>query len=61
MKAIVVDDELYMLETLEEAVRASSDITQVERFRGAVLCGGESLRYCLPGYQYAGNRRSGPC
>ena len=32
MKAIVVDDELYMLETLEEAVRASSDITQVERF-----------------------------
>lgn len=32
MKAIVVDDELYMLETLEEAVRASSDIVQVERF-----------------------------
>ena len=32
MKAIVVDDELYMLETLEEAVRASSDIIQVERF-----------------------------
>ena len=32
MKAIVVDDELYMLEALEEAVRASSDITHVERF-----------------------------
>ena len=32
MKAIAVDDELYMLEALEEAVRASSDITQVERF-----------------------------
>ena len=32
MKAIAVDDELYMLEALEEAVRASSDISQVERF-----------------------------
>ena len=32
MKAIAVDDELYMLETLEEAVRASSDIGQVEVF-----------------------------
>ena len=32
MKAIAVDDELYMLEALEEAVRASSDIAQVERF-----------------------------
>ena len=32
MKAIAVDDELYMLETLEEAIRASSDIAQVERF-----------------------------
>ena len=32
MKAIAVDDELYMLETLEEAIRASSDISQVERF-----------------------------
>ena len=32
MKAIAVDDELYMLETLEEAICASSDITQVERF-----------------------------
>ena len=32
MKAIAVDDELYMLETLEEAVRASSDIAQVECF-----------------------------
>ena len=32
MKAIAVDDELYMLEALEEAVRASSDITQVECF-----------------------------
>ena len=32
MKAIAVDDELYMLEALEEAIRASSDIGQVERF-----------------------------
>ena len=32
MKAIAVDDELYMLETLEEAVRASSDIAQVACF-----------------------------
>ena len=32
MRAIAVDDELYMLEALEEAVRASSDIDQVERF-----------------------------
>ena len=32
MKAIVVDDELYMLETLEEAVLASPDISQVNRF-----------------------------
>jgi two-component SAPR family response regulator len=32
MKAIAVDDELYMLEALEEAVCASSDIAQVERF-----------------------------
>ena len=32
MRAIAVDDELYMLETLEEAIRASSDIDQVERF-----------------------------
>ena len=32
MKAIAVDDELYMLETLEEAVRASSDIAQLECF-----------------------------
>ena len=32
MRAIVVDDELYMLETLEDAVRTSSDITQVECF-----------------------------
>ena len=32
MKAIAVDDELYMLEALEEAIRASSDIDQVERF-----------------------------
>ena len=31
MKAIAVDDELYMLEALEEAIRASSDIAQVER------------------------------
>ena len=32
MKAIAVDDELYMLENLEEAIRASSDISQVECF-----------------------------
>ena len=32
MKAIAVDDELYMLEALEEAIRASSDIAQVECF-----------------------------
>ena len=32
MRAIAVDDELYMLETLEEAIRSSTDITQVERF-----------------------------
>ena len=32
MRAIAVDDELYMLENLEEAVRASSDISQVECF-----------------------------
>ena len=32
MKAIAVDDELYMLENLEEAILASSDIAQVESF-----------------------------
>ena len=32
MKAIVVDDEQYMLETLEEAVKASSDIEYVKAF-----------------------------
>ena len=32
MKAIAVDDEQYMLEALEEAVNASMDIEQVERF-----------------------------
>ena len=32
MKTIAVDDELYMLETLEEAVSASSEISQVECF-----------------------------
>ena len=32
MNAIVVDDELYMLETLEEAVRVSPDVGQVEAF-----------------------------
>lgn len=32
MKAIVVDDEIYMLETLEEAVSASNDIKSVEAF-----------------------------
>ena len=32
MKAIVVDDEIYMLETLQEAVCASPDIDQVVAF-----------------------------
>ena len=32
MKAIAVDDEVYMLETLQEAVSASSDIERVEPF-----------------------------
>ena len=32
MKAITVDDEIYMLETLQEAVSASSDIEQAEAF-----------------------------
>ena len=32
MKAIAVDDEIYMLETLQEAVSASSDIEMVEAF-----------------------------
>ena len=32
MKAIAVDDEKYMLETLQEAVNASSDIESVETF-----------------------------
>ena len=32
MKAIAVDDEIYMLETLLEAVNASSDIEQVNAF-----------------------------
>ena len=32
MKAIAVDDEIYMLETLQEAVSASSDIEIVEAF-----------------------------
>ena len=32
MKAIAVDDEIYMLETLQEAVSASSDIEMVETF-----------------------------
>ena len=32
MKAIVVDDEIYMLETLQEAVCASSDIEMVKAF-----------------------------
>ena len=32
MKAIAVDDELYMLETLQEAVSASPDISRVEAF-----------------------------
>ena len=32
MRTIAVDDEIYMLETLQEAVNASSDIEQVETF-----------------------------
>ena len=32
MRAITVDDEIYMLETLQEAVRASSDIERTEAF-----------------------------
>ena len=32
MRAITVDDELYMLENLQEAVTASADIQQVEAF-----------------------------
>ena len=32
MKAIAVDDEIYMLETLQEAVSASADIAQVTSF-----------------------------
>ena len=32
MRAIAVDDEIYMLETLQEAVSASSDIEMVEAF-----------------------------
>lgn len=32
MRAIAVDDEIYMLETLQEAVSASSDIDTVEAF-----------------------------
>ena len=32
MKAIAVDDEIYMLETLQEAVCASADIESVESF-----------------------------
>lgn len=32
MKAIAVDDEIYMLETLQEAVSASSDIESVQAF-----------------------------
>ena len=32
MRAIAVDDEIYMLETLQEAVSASLDIAQVEAF-----------------------------
>ena len=32
MKAIAVDDEIYMLETLQEAVSASPDIEYTEAF-----------------------------
>ena len=32
MRAIVVDDEIYMLETLQEAVEASADIEHTEAF-----------------------------
>ena len=41
MKAIVVDDEKYMLEALEEAVRSSSDIEQVMAFQSC----SEALAY----------------
>ena len=37
MKAIAVDDEIYMLETLQEAVSASSDIEMVEAFSSSVI------------------------
>ena len=32
MRAIAVDDEIYMLETLQEAITASSDIETVTAF-----------------------------
>ena len=32
MRAIAVDDEIYMLETLQEAISVSPDIEQVESF-----------------------------
>ena len=32
MRVIVVDDEIYMLETLQEAVSASSDIQSIQAF-----------------------------
>ena len=32
MKTIAVDDEIYMLETLQEAVSSSSDVETVEAF-----------------------------
>ena len=32
MKVIAVDDEFYMLETLHEAISASSDIEHIETF-----------------------------
>ena len=41
MNAIVVDDERYILETLEEAVRISPDITQVKAFSSC----SEALNY----------------
>ena len=37
MKAIAVDDEIYMLENLQEAVSASSDIEQVEKASAASM------------------------
>ena len=41
MKAIAVDDEIYMLETLQEAVNASSDIETSTGFSAAYASAAE--------------------